>query len=305
VPPSAERTVGAFWQGTLDGKLGVSITVFGEGKDAIGGLVRYDNALSMNRIKLEGRTQADGRFDWRERESGLDAGGNPVDRDGGRYTGAISSDGKTASGQWQSADGAQTLPFTLTRSAQYRELTMPRVNGTNATLIERYPVTGEPAVDALVHTLRLPVCGESDLECRSGIELAWLGPERVSLLRTYWFFSGGAHGNSDFVAGNWRKTPNGYERVTLADLIEPSASCREKFNALLVASLKRQGASDAGRGALDEKTLRSTGLPFTLHRKGVVVHYAPYAVGPYAQGAFQVPATFEQLGACRRGKAST
>lgn len=311
----ASHPIGALWQGTVDGKTTVALTVFKEPADAtraasnsipelrdqISGTVRYGSVLTPTSLRLDGRVASDGRFEWREWEVGTDDKGQPIRRESGRFTGVLNVDAKSGSGQWIGADGARRAPLLLTQAAQYRELVVQRGG---ATLTERFPVTGDAAVDALVQTLRLPACSERDIECRNGIEIAWLDAERISLLRTFWFFSGGAHGNSSYIGGNWRKTPQGYERTALADVLDATPACRDKLNQRLIEGLRRQGAAQADAGALDDKAFRSHTLPFVWHRKGIVLYYPPYAVGPYVQGSFRVSVGFSQLGACQRTGAS-
>ncbi|WP_163367994.1 DUF4847 domain-containing protein, partial [Klebsiella aerogenes] len=61
------------------------------------------------------------RFVWRERAEALDSAGQPVVREGGTLSGALSADGSTATGTW--SDGGRSQPFTLKRVARYHEFT--------------------------------------------------------------------------------------------------------------------------------------------------------------------------------------
>lgn len=230
--------------------------------------------------------------------SDLDSDGQPVTREGGTLSGMVSADGATAAGTW--SDGGRSQPFTLKRAARYLE-----VSGTSgpARMTERYPVTGDAAVDALVQSLRIGRCDADDIECVIQISMVGLG-ETVSLLRMVWAYSGGAHGNYGFMAGNWRRGPQGFQPITLADVLNPSAACLQSFNTQVVNALRREGAPDAVRGILKEKDLRSATFPFTLQGDRIVVHYGPYEVGPYAWGAFRAAVRIDDLGAaCRRPSA--
>ncbi|MCY0856986.1 RsiV family protein [Cupriavidus sp. D39] len=134
----------------------------------------------------------------------------------------------------------------------------------------------------------------------------------VSLLRTTWRYSGGAHGSLDYVSGTWRRHAPAsatasapaaqpvYRPVGLADLLQPGEACLQKFNDEIQAALKRQGAAEPARGVLDAQALQESGVLFTLYRGGVVLHYAPYAVGPFAQVSYQVAVPFARLGSCAR-----
>lgn len=310
-----ERHVGTFWQGAV-GKGGESpgwnvwLSVYEPGpkaqlqdKDPIADTLTgeaYDDRPQGRALwSLEGRNAPDRRFVWRERADGLDSDGQPVTREGGTLSGTLSADGATAAGTW--SDGGRSQPFTLKRAARYLEVT-----GTSgpARMTERYPVTGDAAVDALVQSLRIGRCDADDIECAIQISVVGLG-ETVSLLRMVWAYSGGAHGNYGFTAGNWRRGPQGFQPITLADVLNPSAACLQSFNTQVVNALRREGAPDAVRGALKEKDLRSATFPFTLQGGDrIVVHYGPYEVGPYAWGAFRATVRIDDLGAaCRRPSA--
>lgn len=311
---SPPQSVGALWQGMLDEKTSIALTIFRELPDSVSlpadpqgerpservsGTVRYGPVPVAGRLLLEGAAQQQGRVDWRIWEVGLDEQGRSFRREAGRLAGRLERDGRSLVGEWSGADGAQPVPVTLRQAAQYREQVFQR---DNAILTERYPVTGDVAIDRLIQTMRMTACRTGMVECRNGIEIAWLDRERVSLLRTFWFFSGGAHGNSTYASANWRKTPQGYEPVTLGDILEPTPACRDTLNRRLVDVLRRQGATQAPAGALDDKAWRNASLPFVWYGKGVVMYYAPYAVGPYVQGSFRAPVGFAQLGTCVRGE---
>lgn len=161
-------------------------------------------------------------------------------------------------------------------------------------------MTGDAAVDALIQSLRVRKCDQYDTECVVRISAVGLG-DTVSLLRMVWAYSGGAHGNYSFTAGNWRRTGQGFQPIALAEMLKPTPACLQSFNTQIVDALKREGAPDAPRGALKERDLRNAAFPFTLQGDRIVVHYGPYEVGPYSSGAFHAAVRFDDLGtACKR-----
>ncbi|AJW43662.1 RsiV family protein [Ralstonia mannitolilytica] len=306
-----ERYVGTFWQGMVEkgadsSAWNIWLSVYdrsggGQDKDkeaaadTLTGEAYDDRPDGRALWTIEGRNAPERRFVWRERAEGLDASGQSVVREGGMLSGALSADGTTATGNW--SDGGRSRPFALKRVAQYLEAT---TTSGQAKLTERYPVTGDAAVDALVQSLRLRRCDQYDTECVVRISVVGVG-DTVSLLRMVWAYSGGAHGNYGFSAGNWRRGPEGFQPVVLADVLNPTPACLQAFNTQIVESLKREGAPEAPRGALKEKDLRNATFPFTLQGERIVVHYGPYEVGPYARGAFRAVVRLPDLGAaCRR-----
>ena len=306
-----ERHAGSFWQGAIGNGAesagwNVWVSVYDpppadqdKDKDPIDDTLTgeaYDDRPQGRTLwTIEGRNAPERRFIWRERADAIDGSGRPVAREGGTLTGAFSADGASATGTW--SDGGRSQPFTLKRVARYREVT-----GTagQATLTERYPVMGDTAIDALVQSLRVNRCDQYDTECVIRISAISVA-DTVSLLRTVWAYSGGAHGNYGFTAGNWRRGAQGYQPITLADVLNPTPACLQSFNTQIVDALKREGAPDAARGALKEKDLRNAAFPFTLQGNRIVVHYGPYEVGPYALGAFRAAVRVDDLGAvCKR-----
>lgn len=306
---------GVLWQGELDGGVQVALTIFPRaGTERVEGTARYDSMLAAAPRQLDGQLTAQRRLSLRERDDVQAPAEYPEPRAGARFEGTVSADGLSATGQWMSIDGTRRQTLTLTRKAVYRERTV-KVAG--ARLTERFPETGRPRLDALIASLRDSGCGEGEHECRSGIELMRLDGGAVSLLRTTWRYNGGAHGSLDFVGGTWRRDTaesasaasaaparSVYTPVRLADLLQPGEACLQKLNDELQVELKRQGAAEPERGALDVQALRDTRTPFTLYRGGLVMHYAPYAVGPFAQGAYQVAVPFARLGSCARPAAT-
>lgn len=307
----SERLVGSFWQGTV-GKSADSpgwnvwLNVYDpppkaqdKDKDPVADTLTgeaYDDRPQGRTLwAVEGRNAPERRFVWRERADVLDAAGQSVAREGGTLSGALSADGATATGTW--SDGGRSQPFTLKRVARYQETTS--ASG-QATLTERYPVTGDTAIDALVQSLRVRKCDQYDTQCAIRISAIGVG-DTVSLLRMVWAYSGGAHGNYSFTGGNWRRGTQGFQPIALADVLNPTAACLQSFNTQIVDALKREGAPDAPRCALKEKDLRNAAFPFTLQGDRIVVHYGPYEVGPYSSGAFRAAVRLDDLSAaCKR-----
>jgi hypothetical protein len=306
-----ERLAGGFWQGAV-GKgadspgWNVWLSVYDpppkeqdQDKDPVADTLTgeaYDDRPHGRALwALEGRNAPERRFVWRERADVLDAAGQSVVREGGTLSGALSADGAIATGTW--SDGGRSQPFTLKRVARYQETTS--ASG-QATLTERYPVTGDTAIDALVQSLRVHKCNQYDTQCVIRISAIGVG-DTVSLLRMVWAYSGGAHGNYSFTGGNWRRGTQGFQPIALADVLNPTAACLQSFNTQIVDALKREGAPDARRGALKEKDLRNAAFPFTLQGDRIVVHYGPYEVGPYSSGAFRAAVRLDDLSAaCKR-----
>ena len=104
----------------------------------------------------------------------------------------------------------------------------------------------DPAIDALIQSLRVRKCDQYDTECVIRISAVGLG-DTVSLLRMVWAYSGGAHGNYSFTAGNWHRGAQGFQPIALADVLNPTSACLQNLNAQIVDALKCEGAPEAPR----------------------------------------------------------
>jgi len=119
-------------------------------------------------------------------------------------------------------------------------------------------------------------------------------------------YTGGAHGNSDFIPVNYQWTEQGVRQVDLADLFDPSADWKgpvsklvwREFLKIRTAQMqltddyrrKLEGPDGLAVATWGEwKTLENlVDEPFTFSSSGLTFHYAPYVLGSYAAGSFHV-----------------
>lgn len=144
-------------------------------------------------------------------------------------------------------------------------------------------------------------------------EWQWLGRggPMASLVGTGYAYAGGAHGNYDFMGMLW--DAGAAQEVQIADLFE-GARWPERFRPRYCAALNREREEKRGEPvdpngdeflsgcpalaqvvALPEDT-DANNLFDTLH-----IFIAPYAAGPYAEGAYEplIPFTQEDIAAMR------
>jgi hypothetical protein len=120
--------------------------------------------------------------------------------------------------------------------------------------------------------------------------ISW-SPSVVSLLDWNYEYSGGAHGNLGFESYTWIRATDGQWRdAHLTDLFGQAVSWHQKIFDAVTKDLIRQGAGDFSNAEhvmanpISEKLL----LHWNIAGDGLVISFAPYAVGPYSQGPFQV-----------------
>jgi hypothetical protein len=125
-------------------------------------------------------------------------------------------------------------------------------------------------------------------------ELMHVSDSAVSVLIDVYEFSGGAHGNTAFRSLNAIATDAGPRAFTLGDLFRPQSQWQVRLSALCVADLHQQGASSVTSNP--SFTLKADSLQaFTVSPAGIAIHFEPYAVGSYAEGAFTVRIPWESM----------
>lgn len=130
----------------------------------------------------------------------------------------------------------------------------------------------------------------------------------ISLLAAVWFYTGGAHGNLGYESVNWDRTQG--REIGLGDLIEdvrPGSAALQALARYIRQDLATQKAElyrEIGEPPPDPDTdewlsavtpdpeILSTITLAPAREKGriagLMIHFPPYAVGPYADGPFDV-----------------
>ena len=140
-------------------------------------------------------------------------------------------------------------------------------------------------------------CMSCAAEVEGGFEVARLDDRVFSgLLSTYWY-TGGAHGNTDFLPLNYDLTTG--QRITLADLFMPGSAYLDTLSVRTRADLARQ--AEAG-GMTSADFWEEGSAPeavnfqrFTLGPDSLTIHFPPYQVGPYAAGSFATALAYADL----------
>lgn len=259
----------------------------------------------MEGLDLIGHTDAEGRFRWEERRIGA----GPEPRPSGLFNGRFEDEGRSAGGTWSSPGGQIQRPFRLTRLARSRRLEAPAVEAEVA-----YPEFDPPHYHAVNQRLEafarrrlaeqvaalekqhreLAVRGSAATEHltqASDCSVEEATGAAVSVLCHHYEFSGGAHGNSHFTALNFALADDGtVQSLGLWDLLAKSRTNAEQLSRLILADLRRQRASSVLEGGIKSFTaeLERDSIPFTLQPGGLAFHFAPYAVGAYAEGDYEV-----------------
>jgi len=218
-------------------------------------------------------------------------------------------------GQWRSADGRKQYPLVLAlRSSSAHN----QVKGEFASDTQtNYPVMNGPTGAAFNETIQtvflsrfneaLAIRREAFAEFKEDLannpnalgvsikrwsyndsaNLRYWSPDLVSVQAHNYGYTGGAHGMyHDFAVNLWRHGGQ-VHRLKLADLFLARGQWRQLLAEMLRRELVRRKASYVLDGTVKPgDLLQPSG--FTISPAGVEFHYAPYSMGSYAEGSFDV-----------------
>jgi hypothetical protein len=316
VPRSLEGVTGplpavwpACYAGALDGKHPVFVWLSVYDETVTG---HYHYARIGTRLDLEGELKPGNTFEARENTEGVVTG---------TFEGRFNEDATAIEGQWRSADGERALPFTLTRIAieagesagiglagRFSERTMnfPVLlpadaawpAAVNAALVTDLRASRDAFADDYLRSwlpAYLPEAAAAADDSPSweyaqeiGVELVDYSPNMASFLVTHYQYTGGAHGNTNFTAVNLHRDGDAAKPLDFAALFADPAAGVQAISEHCIAELKKdENAMWVVQGTVATFKAEELGA-FTVSRGGLTVHFAPYAVGPYSSGAFQV-----------------
>lgn len=119
-------------------------------------------------------------------------------------------------------------------------------------------------------------------------------PTLVSVSADSYAYTGGAHGNTDFVAHNFVLRNGELAELRLAELFRPDSGWQTVLHRACIAELEEMYADwppDEDKPAESTAPRRS----FVVTPAGLRLFFAPYEVGPYAAGSFIVLVPWEKL----------
>lgn len=135
-------------------------------------------------------------------------------------------------------------------------------------------------------------------ECINSVRVAWYSPSLLSLdASNYSYSAPQAHGSTVTRIGHFRIAEGKLMPVGLDHFLVPSAACRDRTSALIVARLGERHL----QGAADGTLAKHPDINFLALPQGLAVRFEQYAVGAYVQGMPSVMLTRADLGDCLRG----
>ncbi len=308
-----EQVMGHF-VGMIGGNLAVQLDLQVESRE-ISGWYYYESVGT--RLELKGSINP-GRPDvaldeFEESAPRSDAAG--PGRKTGRFTGTLDPNSGDFAGQWTSPDGKRSLPFRLAKVADYRQLKTYESGVVDAATV--FPrLSGPPALADLSKAVQdqarkgqmefvADARGDKDdpvlKHFPTGeyilfdtIAMHYWSAGLVSMLDTGYEYTGGAHGNTGFAAKNYMVRGNKAVRFGLEDLFRKKSDYVKAISDICITELRKQKASSVLDGhvtAFEAEDLSA----FTVDPRNITIHFAPYHVGCYAEGTFEVKVPLREL----------
>ncbi|MDZ7269148.1 MAG: DUF3298 and DUF4163 domain-containing protein [candidate division KSB1 bacterium] len=301
-PLAARPAFRGYYTGMLGGRFAIQMDLTIDSSAVITGNYFYESV--GERLHLQGRLGTPTLLEE------LDADENIT----GRFAGSLAPPYAVFEGTWTSADGTKSLPFTLSRVAEYHyystadeliqaEAAFPRFLGKAPALQQlntRMHTQAMVAHGQFVHDSNEMLAGEEMIGGMSfgyshDCSIMYYSEDLISLLVTEWSFTGGAHGNTSYAATNYWLHDGRWQTLALADLFLPDADYLAALTRQCRQSLQAQGAAWVQQGEMQAFTAEDLQV-FNVMPRALLFTFAPYQVGPYAQGTFQVRVPYHQLG---------
>lgn len=116
----------------------------------------------------------------------------------------------------------------------------------------------------------------------------------VSIACDTYTYTGGAHGLHGTTGHNYLLSRANAQPIELPAILAKEASLAVAD--LCIGDLREQGATFIVDGTTSTSDVASYLENFTITPEGVVFHFAPYSVGSYAEGDYEVLLDFSRLG---------
>lgn len=234
----------------------------------------------------------------------------------GAFKGTVRSGGKGfgmyIEGEWSNASGLSTLPFKLTKVADFVSVNVNAANKYEASYLYPSFISDTKANREITERLAKEAASEkkkftgeaeeffgsqesaAEWQENYSYSIEYYSPELVSLSGEVFSYTGGAHGNTLYMSLNYWIKDGKALLLGLPDLFMPRSNYIKVLSDYCVRDLKKQQAGWVLNGEL--KAFKADDLgPFLVSPRGITFAFAPYAVGPYVEGSYFVTVGFSEL----------
>ncbi|MEM7007750.1 MAG: DUF3298 and DUF4163 domain-containing protein [Thermodesulfobacteriota bacterium] len=257
-----------------------------------------------------------GQVDFKENTITLTESDDKKNKTGqfeGKFTPIPDGIGTTIQGTWFSPDKNTRLPFGLTKVSNYEFLSIKQGNFSEAKWSYPKLISENEVIQQITPKLSdsmKPQIDEYQKDAKEGfmedlITSTWLfnydysieyySEDLLSFIGVVYSYTGGAHGNTYFVSSNYLIGDDDSKLLKLEDLFKTDSDYVKVLSSLIIKDLKKQKADWVLSGSVTSLKEDEIG-PFAVNPAGIRFAFAPYAMGPYSQGAFFVTVNYEDLG---------
>lgn len=234
----------------------------------------------------------------------------------GTFKGSVRSDGKGfgvhIEGVWSNANGLSTLPFKLTKVADYVSTDVHAEAKYEASYMYPSFITGTKAHLEINERLEKEAASEKkqftseaedffsaqesagEWQESYSYSIEYYSPELISLSGEVYSYTGGAHGNAFYMSSNYWIKDGKALLLGLSDLFTPKSDYMKVLSDYCLRDLKKQRAGWVLNGELKEFKADDLSA-FAVSPRGITFAFAPYAVGPYVEGSYFVTVGFGEL----------
>src|SRR3990167_590708 len=234
----------------------------------------------------------------------------------GTFKGTVRSEGKSfgmyIEGEWSKANGLSTLPFKLTKVADFVSTNVNAKSQYEASYMYPSFITDTKANREITERLEREAVSEKkkfageaeeyfgsqesagEWQENFSYSIEYYSPELVSLSGEVFSYTGGAHGNTFYMSSNYLIKDGKALLLSLSDLFTPKSNYVKVLSDYCIRDLRKQQAGWVLNGELKE--LKADDLSaFVISPRGITFAFAPYAVGPYVEGSYFVTVGYAGL----------
>lgn len=234
----------------------------------------------------------------------------------GIFRGELTNEGsdyaKTIEGQWSKPRGGGLLPFKLTKVADYISSTVSEGKRIEASYLYPDFLSKDPALQKMNDEFEKNMKAGQDKFIREAKALfpevdssggwqqslsysvEYYSEELISLTGEVYSYTGGAHGNTQYVSSNYMIRDGRATPLKLSSFFKPGADYMKVLSTYCVNDLLVKGAGWVVSADIKSFNEKDLGV-FAVSPGGIKFAFAPYAVGPYAEGSYFVVVPMREL----------
>lgn len=295
-----------YYVGSISGNLPIQMELSLDGNEARGSYYYDSKGIPLSLL---------GEVNLKESTIKLSEIGDKKKKTGefnGTFTPVPEGMGISIEGTWSSPDGNTRLPFKLTKVASYDFSVIKQGKYSEAKWSYPLLISKNEVIQNISTKLKdrmKPQIEEYQKDAKEGfisdlITSTWLftydysieyySDKLISFTGLVYSYTGGAHGNTYFVSSNYSIKDEDSKLLKLSDLFKKETNYVKVISDLIIKDLKKQKAGWVVDGEITSLKEDEIG-PFALSPRGIQFAFAPYAVGPYSDGAFFVTISYNQL----------